>query len=237
MFKFIVSIISFLLIVISLGCSAPEPETISVVETKIVEISTTVEVPITVEVPVTVEVTRLIEVTPKSLPIQSPVEATSTPLPTNEMLSVGQEGRDGGQIYVLKEWREATSIPHRRGGEVVAPEGGKFIVATISFLNDGLESVDIYCSFDFGRVLFDTRGRQFDDTQRAEIIAMYDIAGNTGCNDMMQPGFGSEEETIAFMIPEDAVPDYIMFWDPNEQISERKDSFGEVSAVRYLLEP
>jgi len=190
---------------------------------------------VTVNVPVTVEVTRVVEVTSTPVAIQATEEPASTPTSARQFLSIGNEGRDGGQIYVVTSWQEAPSISLRRGGQVTPPVGGKFIVVTVDLVNDGGESIDIYCSFDWGRALFDSRGRQFDDTGRAEIAELYEIEGNVGCNDMLQPGFAASAQTIPFLLPADAVPEYVMFWDPNEP-PEHSDPFGETSAVRFRLD-
>ncbi len=191
----------------------------------------------TVEVPVTVEVTRLEPPEPAVVDTPSIEQPTvAAAVPVSGTLTVGQEGRDGNQVYVLTDWIETSTIQLRRDGQVEAPAGAKFIVATVDFFNDGLESVDIYCSFDFGYSLFDTQGRQFDHTGRADIVEMYDIAGNVGCNDNLQPGFGALAQTLAFMLPVDAVPEYLKLWDPNDPNNEERDAFGEISAILYRLE-
>ena len=149
--------------------------------------------------------------------------------PPQSLLDVGQTGKDGGLIFTLESWSEALSLPKRRGGEIRAKEGAKFVVARIKFQNDGRTSVDIHCNFHLGSALFDKEGRKFD-----HIKSLYDIEGNTGCNDNIQPGFGSRE-TIAFELPETAKPDYLMFWDPQDVYGENKDSFGEKTAIRFRL--
>ena len=216
------------------GCGGTPSQATTMIETRIETVQETVEVPITIDIPVTVEVTRLVEVTSTPVPIQATEAPAPTPTSAEQLLSIGDEGRDGGQIYVVTGWQEAPAISLRRGGQVTPPEGGKFIVVTVNLLNDGRESIDIYCDFDWGRVLFDSQGRQFDDTGRSKNVDLYDIEGNVGCNDMLQPGFGVSAQTIPFLLPADAVPDYVMFWDPNEP-PEYSDSFGENSAVRFRL--
>ena len=56
------------------------------------------------------------------------------------------------------------------------------------------------------------------------------ILGNTGCNERIQPGFGSSE-AIAFEIPEGATPVAVVFWDPQEA----DDPMGKISLVRFTL--
>lgn len=145
-------------------------------------------------------------------------------------LHVGQTGKDGGLIFTLESWSESNSLSRRRGGEIRAKEGAKFVVARIKFQNDRKESVDIHCNFHLGSVLFDKDARKFDHIQ-----SLYNIQGNTGCNDNIQPGFGSRE-TIAFELPETFKPDYVMFWDPQDSNDEGKDSFGEKTAIRFRLQ-
>lgn len=163
-----------------------------------------------------------------TLPHRSEHAQTASPTAT-KLLDVGQTGKDGGLIFTLESWSESVSLPKRRGGEIRAKEGAKFVAARIKFQNDGKASADIHCSFDLGSALFDKDGRKFD-----HIKSLYEIEGNTGCNDNIQPGFGSRE-TIAFELPESFKPDYLMFWDPNDVLGENKDSFGERTAVRFRL--
>lgn len=155
--------------------------------------------------------------------------AQATSPSSKSLLDVGQSGRDGGLIFTLENWSESVSLQKRREGEIRAKEGAKFIVARIKFQNDGKTSVDIHCSFDLGSSLFDKDGRKFD-----HIKALYNIEGNTECNDHIQPGFGSHE-TIAFELPESFKADYLMFWDPNEIVGKDKDSFGKSTAVQFRL--
>ncbi len=234
MYRLILTAIFSALILIATACGGNQPETVTVIETRIEIVQETVEVPVTVEVPIAIEVTRLVEVTSTPVPVQATREPAPTATPAGELLSIGDEGRDGSQIYIVSSWQETPSIPLRYGGLATPPEGGKFIVVTVDIINDGRESIDIYCRFDWGRALFDDRGRQFDDTGRAEIADLYAIEGNVGCNDMLQPGFSANSQTIPFLLPVDAIPAYVMFWDPNE-LPQHSDSFGDKSAVRFRL--
>jgi hypothetical protein len=161
---------------------------------------------------------------------QSNSEAAASS-PSQKFLGVGQTGKDGGLIFTLESWSESHSLPKQRGGLIQAKEGGKFAVTRIKFKNGGKASVDIYCKFDLGAVLLDKDGRKFD-----HIRSLYQVEGNTGCNDNIQPGFSSSE-TIAFELPTQFKPDYVVFWDPNEISGDGKDSFGEQSSVRFKLRP
>lgn len=176
---------------------------------------------------------RFSDVAP-DLNVSPPISIRSASAPTvssppQSLLKVGQTGKDGGLIFTLESWSESLSLPKRRGGEIRAKEGAKFVVARINFQNDGRKSVDIHCNFHLGSALFDKEARKFDHIQ-----SLYNIEGNTGCNDNIQPGFGSHE-TIAFELPETAKPDYLMFWDPQDVYKENNDSFGEKTAIRFRL--
>jgi len=166
---------------------------------------------------------------PSSPPTPMPEPTPTASSPPQSFLDVGQTGIDGGLIFSLESWSESLSIPKRRGGEIRAKEGAKFVVAKIKFQNNRMASVDIYCRFHLGSALFDKDNRKFD-----HIKSLYDIEGNTGCNDNIQPGFSSSE-TIAFELPEAFKPDYLMFWDPQDVIGENKDSFGERTSIRFRL--
>ncbi len=107
----------------------------------------------------------------------------------------------------------------------VGMTGSKLVLAYVDFLNDRKESVDIYCDFHLGTALYDSDGRKFD-----HVRSLYEIVGNTGCNERIQPGFGSSE-AIAFEIPEGATPVAVVFWDPQEA----DDPMGKISLVRFTL--
>lgn len=168
-----------------------------------------------------------------SSPLPTPLRSQQPPLissPAHVFLKAGETGRDGGLVFTLESWSESQAIPKRSGGAIQSKEGGKFVVVRLKFQNDGKESADIHCNFHMGSKLFDSDGRKFD-----HIKSLYEIEGNTRCNDSIQPGFGSRE-TIAFELPTSFKPNYVMFWDPREIDGERQDSFGEKSALRFKLE-
>lgn len=170
--------------------------------------------------------------------VVKPLEVQANQKPTTPKASVakqnflqlGDTGIDGGLTFVLQEWGQADSLPSSWSGVLQPREGGKFVWVKIKFENNSMQSVDIHCSFDLGSKLFDKSGRKFD-----HIDSMYKISGNTGCNDNIQPGFGSTE-TIAFEMPVKFQPSYVMIWDPNEPMDKRTDSFGERSAVYFKLQ-
>jgi|GEM_PF-5414435 len=145
-------------------------------------------------------------------------------------LRVGRTGRDGGEVFTLRHVAIVSSLPRKvsyvLGDEPLFPRrGGKLVVAYVDFLNDRKESVDIYCDFHLGTALYDSDGRRFD-----HVPALYEIVGNTGCNERIQPGFGSSE-AIAFEIPAGATPVAVVFWDPQEA----DDAMGKISLVRFTL--
>jgi len=145
-------------------------------------------------------------------------------------LRVGMTGRDGGEVFTLRHVAIVSSLPRKvsyvLGDKPLLPRrGAKLVVAYVDFLNDRKESVDIYCDFHLGTALYDSDGRKFD-----HVRSLYEIVGNTGCNERIQPGFGSSE-AIAFEIPEGATPVAVVFWDPQEA----DDPMGKISLVRFTL--
>lgn len=148
----------------------------------------------------------------------------SAPLP------LGEAGTDGSLSFTLTGTRIADSVPRKKyeGPPLGARQGAKLVVADIEFLNDGQESVDIHCAFDLGSALHDAQDRQFDHVE-----SLYEIEGNTDCNEYIQPGFRSTE-TIVFEIPADAEPAVVRLWDPNEGGGAfGDDAFGEQTSVVY----
>lgn len=237
-------IVSILTCIVLAACTSPPVEVTRIVATDI-EVTRLVEAEVEVTRLVEVEVTRLVEVPMEVTRIVvsgdangvNTVEDSAAP---NGVLNIGEEGKDGNLVFLAKEWNETDSIITDRGEMVFPPEGGKFVVVRVDILNDGFESVDIYCSRDMVAVLIDDRGREFDDTGRSDIVKLYHIENNAGCNDQLQPGFRYEDQTLAFMLPTDAIPAYIKLWDPNEPPQRGgsfRDAFGEDSSVNYKLEP
>ena len=243
-----ISIIVLLFTVVMLAACSSEPvevtrvvsEVSEIEVTRIVETEVRVEVTRLVETEVEVEVTRLVEIPLEVTRIVSDdgdgLETASNLTNPDGMLNIGDEGKDGEQRYLVKEWREADSITSKRDGEVYPTEGGKFILAKFDVYNDGFDADDIYCNFDMGETLIDDLGREFDQAGRAGIIDPYEIKGNLGCRDDLPPGFGHKDQILAFMIPIDATPVYLKLWDPNE-LPDRSDPLGRNSSVTYLLEP
>ena len=169
--------------------------------------------------------------TTNSSPILPQNESPSTRTPPSPgFLSTGETGQDGGLVFTLESWGESEFVPQRGGDQIRAKDGAKFVWAKISFQNQSMASVDIHCNFHLGSALYDREGRKFDHMR-----GLYRIDGNTGCNDNIQPGFGSRE-TIVFEMPAQFKPDYVMFWDPQERIGQDRDSFGERSAIRFRLQ-
>lgn len=132
-------------------------------------------------------------------------------------------------VFTLENWQESQSLPKKNGGEIRASLGAKLVYARLRLENDGKKSIDIYCRFDFGSALVDKEDRKFD-----RLPNHYDVAGNIGCNDNLQPGFGTVE-TIVFEMPSKFEPARLVFWDPNDTVGENKDSFGQINAAVYRL--
>lgn len=166
--------------------------------------------------------------TPQKVKNQTPPQNDSL----SKRLRIGDTGQDGGLLIKLKEARIVSQVPLKNGNYLRAKEGTYFLETKITLLNESMRSIDIYCTFDFGTALFDQKGRKYDRIERH-----YNILGNIGCNEKIQPGF-STNETIIFLLPEGVQADYISFWNPNEieDISDsRWDPFGGKSSVKFSL--
>ncbi len=139
--------------------------------------------------------------------------------------------KDGGLVFELVGWSEAQSVLKRdKIKQLKAKKDAKFVLVKIKFKNERKDSVDIYCNFHMGRSLLDKKGNRFD-----AIRTLYDVDGNTGCNEYIQSGF-STKETIIFEIPYSSSPESVIFWDTREDLGNDIIDFkGEKSAVNIKL--
>jgi hypothetical protein len=146
------------------------------------------------------------------------------------LFGIGDTGRDGGITVTFKGIRKIDRIILKNGSSLYPGEGAQFIEISITIRNDGMESKDIYCRYDIGTALYDEKMRKFD-----RIPQHYNIAGNMGCNEMLQPGF-SEDEILVFKLPGGTHGGVLSIWDPNEikySSDPRWDPFGDKSSAKF----
>ncbi|MGB3673269.1 MAG: hypothetical protein WA988_02390 [Candidatus Nanopelagicales bacterium] len=122
---------------------------------------------------------------------------------------VGVPVTKGGVTLTVNEVTRPASIPATRGPGRTPQSGGKYVRLDTTIKNDGQKSMDLTCSFDVQVVLVDRQRRQFD-----HVDDQYEIAGNPGCNDGLQPGF-SIGMTYVFEVPESADITFFGFGDPS----------------------
>ncbi|NIL77574.1 DUF4352 domain-containing protein [Rhodococcus sp. B10] len=108
---------------------------------------------------------------------------------------IGEEARSEGIVITVHSVIESPTISFNDSGysgsyaeftQKPARAGGKFFVVDTTVLNDGLEPIDLTCSFPIQNTLTTDGQRQY-----TTVDEQYNIEGNPGCNDMLQPGFDS----------------------------------------------
>jgi hypothetical protein len=132
----------------------------------------------------------------------------TTAASTADIHGIGVPVTKGGVTLTVNEVTRPASIPATRGPGRTPQAGGKFVRLDTTIKNDGQKSMDLTCSFDVQVVLVDRQRRQFD-----HVDDQYEIAGNPGCNDGLQPGF-SIGMAYVFEVPEGADITFFGFGDP-----------------------
>ena len=127
---------------------------------------------------------------------------------------VGVPVTKGGVTMTVNEVTTPASVPTTKGPDRTPQSGGKYVRLDTTIKNDGLQSMDLTCSFDVQVVLVDRERRQFDAVDKK-----YEIDGNPGCNDGLQPGFAIGMAFV-FEVPADAEIKLFGFGDPNIQFND-----------------
>lgn len=142
-------------------------------------------------------------------PAPSPTP-TPTPSPTAPpAFGIGDTLENGGVSFTVHDAREAATITvndsnYRQGSgletysELAPTSGGKYYVVDATIENVGKQSMDLTCGYPVAVKVIDDQSREFDLADD-----LYEIKGNPGCNDSIQPGF-SADITYAFVVPSDA---------------------------------
>lgn len=100
---------------------------------------------------------------------------------------------------------QSQETPDGEETTVRAKQGGSYLFVKTSVENGSKEPIDLTCGYPFEINLVDAQDRSFTPED-----GMSQIAGNPGCNNMLQPGF-SANMTYVFMIPRDADPQALVF--------------------------
>lgn len=137
------------------------------------------------------------------VPAPAPSTSTAPPTPISQL---GQPVTSLGVTVTITSAFAAASVdlnqsnrPTGSGAEtyttVPAGEGATFIFVVTQIDNNAANSMDLTCGYPVGNKLIDSQGRQFD-----QIDSLYQLLGNPGCNDNLQPGFSSPM-TYIYQIP------------------------------------
>ena len=143
-----------------------------------------------------------------TLPVQvSLVPPTKTTQEVPPAGGVGQTVVNGGITLTVDAVSEPPRIERSREGTVAPQPGAKFVQVDTTIKNTGTKSIDLTCSYPVANKLWDADKRQFDT-----VDSLYELPGNPGCNDSLQPGFSSKM-TYGYEIPQDAVVACLRFAD------------------------
>lgn len=120
--------------------------------------------------------------------------------------SVGQPVTNSGVKLTVTAATVLTAVP-REDGDVPARAGAKIIRVDTTVENVGQQSMDLTCGYPVTNKIYDSEKRQFDT-----VDSLYEIPGNPGCNDGLQPGFSSSMSYV-YEVPETAKIEYFGFAD------------------------
>lgn len=138
--------------------------------------------------------------------IPTSVAATST---AARFAGIGQQVRNQGIAITVHSVSEAPTIRFNESGysgeyaeftDLAARPGGKFVTIDTTVLNDTRGPIDITCSAPIQNSLFSEDRREY-----STIDSQYNVEGNPGCNDMLQPGFDVPMKFI-YELPSASVP-------------------------------
>lgn len=116
-------------------------------------------------------------------------------------IPMGQMGDSNGLKMTVDKVTSPATIRYEQSGKTIKPPaGGKYVLIHTHGINDTKAGIDLTCSLPVIADLYDTQGRKFSGVND---IDKYEIKGNPGCNDDIQPGFPFTM-IWAYMIPETA---------------------------------
>lgn len=175
-------------------------------------------------------------------------QATQTPASTSETSAattttqetaaekqyaiIGEEARSVGIAITVHGVTEQPTITVNDSGytgefaeytERPARANGKFVVVDTTVLNDGLKPIDITCAGPIQNTLTTEDQRQY-----SVVDEQYNIQGNPGCNDMLQPGFDAPMKFV-YEVPTAAVPRAFGF-------ADRENSYDKPTYIELVSE-
>ncbi|MGB7239713.1 MAG: hypothetical protein WBD41_27500, partial [Rhodococcus sp. (in: high G+C Gram-positive bacteria)] len=98
--------------------------------------------------------------------------------------------------------------------------GGKYVVVDTTVFNDTLRPIDITCAAPIQNTLTTEDRRQY-----STIDEQYNVEGNPGCNDMLQPGFDAVMKFV-YEIPDGGKP--LAFGFADRETSYDKPTYVEL---------
>lgn len=155
-------------------------------------------------------------------PSESPDASTS---PAGDVIPMGQQGNSAGLKMTVTKVTVTRTLRYSESGKTLtAPSGGNYVLVQTTGMNDTKKGIDLTCSYPAKTLLFDQQGREFETGD----LDLYELKGNPGCNDDVQPGFPFNM-TWAYLIPPGATPTKWQY----ESISEKLES-GPIVTVSPL---
>ena len=138
-------------------------------------------------------------------------------------VKIGEAGTDDGVSFTVTALDQRESIDGDYDN--ATPKAGNiFIVAKLSYTNDGTKPIDLLCSITAGTdgaVLVDGRDRQFSPDTDATSVAP---ANEEACGDDVQPG-DTEDAELVFDVSDSTQPKGLVLWNPDKAGPEDGGTF------------
>jgi hypothetical protein len=113
-------------------------------------------------------------------------------------------------VHYIGGTQDADVTPNATAVTDKAPQGGHYEYVRTRVTNNTPEGIDLTCEDPVTAAVLDGSGREFDP-----VDGLYLIAGNPGCNKMLQPGF-KDEMTWVFLLPKGAHAETFSFTDTTD---------------------
>jgi hypothetical protein len=119
------------------------------------------------------------------------------------------------KVYALSSLRyeggtQSELTPDAQPRRVTAPQGGRYVYVRAIVKNNTSAGIDLTCGYPVDAKLIDAAGRAFDPDS-----GLYQLAGNPGCNDLVQPGFRAAMRWV-YLVPRGAVATEFEFSDVSD---------------------
>ncbi|OZE80780.1 hypothetical protein CH304_16240 [Rhodococcus sp. 15-649-1-2] len=170
--------------------------------------------------------------TPAATSDASAATTTQETAADKQNATIGEEARSVGIAITVHGVTEQPTITVNDSGytgefaeytERPARSNGKFVVVDTTVLNDGLKPIDITCAGPIQNTLTTEDQRQY-----STVDEQYNIQGNPGCNDMLQPGFDAPMKFV-YEVPTSAVPRAFGF-------ADRENSYDKPTYIELVAE-